>query len=360
MVEITVKAADSASAMEEIEKRLGADAMIVSTNRVDGQIEIVATNDDPSKYQKTPEPLVLDKNYRIKGFSDVLNAKLSVDDKPLKSDDKPLKNVTAESHRQIAENAENIKGEIDKLVELSTRFNPEKDNDTSVHELFQMSGIKKSLIENIENPDSSPSIEGASKILAKSFIHGKCDHFESSSLYLVMGNAGAGKTLFSKKLKTLFETQTDAKSCTLFGKSNVKKSITEIKSWFAKNKSKIIEKKKIGIIELSNEENIDDFLLNFSKLKTDIKISILNLIPVGNSYEYLVKNLPQRRLENEYLALTKLDLCDLSILEIAAFVELNHKCMFFSGVPSSEEGLYFAKVGQTVDHIVQTIENRMD
>ena len=360
MVEITVKAADSASAMEEIEKRLGADAMIVSTNRVDGQIEIVATNDDPSKYQKTPEPLVLDKNYRIKGFSDELNAKLSVDDKPLKSDDKPLKNVTAESHRQIAENAENIKGEIDKLVELSTRFNPEKDNDTSVHELFQMSGIKKSLIKNTENPDSSPSIEGASKILAKSFIHGKCDHFESSSLYLVMGNAGAGKTLFSKKLKTLFETQTDAKSCTLFGESNVKKSITEIKSWFAKNKSKIIEKKKIGIIELSNEENIDDFLLNFSKLKTDIKISILNLVPVGNSYEYLIKNMPQRRLENEYLALTKLDLCDLSILEIAAFVELNHKCMFFSGVPSSEEGLYFAKVGQTVDHIVQTIENRMD
>ena len=57
MVEITVKAADSASAMEEIEKRLGADAMIVSTNRVDGQIVIVATNDDPSKYKKTPEPL---------------------------------------------------------------------------------------------------------------------------------------------------------------------------------------------------------------------------------------------------------------------------------------------------------------
>ena len=67
----------------------------------------------------------------------------------------------------------------------------------------------------------------------------------------------------------------------------------------------------------------------------------------------------ERRLENEYLALTKLDLCDLSIAEIAAYIELNHKCMFFSGVPSSTEGLYFAKVGQTVDHIVQTIENRV-
>ena len=100
-------------------------------------------------------------------------------------------------------------------------------------------------------------------------------------------------------------------------------------------------------------------MLNLSKLDSAIKISILNLVPVGNSYEYLTKNMPPKRLENEYLALTKLDLCDLSILEIAAFIELEHKCMFFSGVSSPEEGLYFAKVGQTADHIIQTIESRM-
>ena len=353
MVEITVKAVDSASAMEEIEKRLGADAMIVSTNRVDGQIEIVATNDDPSKYQKNPEPLVLDKNYRIKGFSEVLNSKLS-------TDDKPLNNESSENHIQIAKNAENIKGEIDKLVELSTLSNGSKENENSVSQIFQMSGIKKSLIENTEHLDSRSSIEDASKILAKAFINGKCDHFESSIIYLVTGNDAAGKTLFAKKLKNLFETQIDAKSCTIFEQFNGKKSLTEIKSWFSKNKSKIIEKKKIGIIELLNKENIDNFVLNLSKLGSDIKISIVNLVPVGNSYEYLMKNMPKKRIEHEYLALSKLDLCDLSILEIAAFVELNHKCMFFSGVPASNEGLYFAKIEQTVDHIVQTIENRMD
>ena len=121
MVEITVKAVDSASAMEEIEKRLGADAMIVSTNRVDGQIEIVATNDDPSKYQKPPEPLVLDKNYRIKGFSEVLNSKLSAEDKPLKSE-------ISENDRKIAKNAENIKLEIDKLRQESINGISEKYN----------------------------------------------------------------------------------------------------------------------------------------------------------------------------------------------------------------------------------------
>ena len=352
MVEITVKAADSASAMEEIEKRLGADAMIVSTNRVDGQIEIVATNDDPSKYQKTSEPLVLDKNYRIKGFSDVLNSKLS-------GDDKPLNNGISKNHNQIVQNAENIKSEIDRLVELSIPSNEIMPNEPTVAKLFQMSGIKKSMIENTEYSDNVSSVKDASKILAKSFINGKCDHFESSSLFLVTGNEGSGKTLFTKKLKTLFENQSDPKLCTIFEQFNVKKSLTEIKSWFSKNGSKISEKKEVGIIELSNIENIDDFLLNLSKQESDIKISIVNLMPVGNSYEYLMKNMPQKRFENEYLALTKLDLCDLSIVEIAAFVELNHKCMFFSGVRSSEEGLYFAKVGETADHIVQTMESRM-
>ena len=247
MVEITVKAADSASAMEEIEKRLGADAMIVSTNRVDGQIEIVATNDDPSKYQKTPEPLVLDKNYRIKGFSDVLNSKLSAEDKPLKSE-------IFKNDSEIVKNAENIKVEIDKLVELSSRSSETKGKQTSVFEVFQMAGLKKSLIEITENLDSRPSIEDVSKILAKSFINGKCDHFENSTIYVVKGNEGAGKTLFAKKLKTLFEMQNDAKSCTIFEQFNVKKSLTEIKSWISKNKSQILAKKEIGIIELSNTE----------------------------------------------------------------------------------------------------------
>ena len=52
---------------------------------------------------------------------------------------------------QIAKNAENIKLEIDKLVELSSRPHEIKEKESSVFELFHMSGIKKSLLENTEN-----------------------------------------------------------------------------------------------------------------------------------------------------------------------------------------------------------------
>ena len=356
MVEITVKAVDSASAMEEVEKRLGADALIVSTNRVDGQIEIVATNDEPSKYQKTLEPLVLDKNYRIKGFSDILNSKLSDDDKPFGLKD-------SANLSQIAKNAENIKSEIDRLVQLSSKVMEAKDferNGNNVFELFQMAGVKKSLFESHENLDAEPTIEEAAKIIAKSFIHGKCDNFENSKIYILKGSEGSGKTFFAKKLKSLLESQLNPKFCTILDQFGAKKPVTEIKNWLSKNKISKNETNGCCIVELSNQDNFDEFLLNISKLESDLKISIINLVPVGNSYEYLMSNILPKSYENEYLAVTKLDVCDLSIQEIAAFVELDQKCMFFSGVPSPDEGLYFAKVGQTVDHIVQDMSKRMD
>ena len=356
MVEITVKAVDSASAMEEVEKRLGADALIVSTNRVDGQIEIVATNDEPSKYQKTLEPLVLDKNYRIKGFSDILNSKLSDDDKPLGLED-------SANLSQLAKNAENIKSEIDRLVQLSSKVMEAKDfeqNANNVFELFQMAGVKKSLFEGHENLEAEPTIEEAAKIIAKSFIHGKCDNFENSKIYILKGSEGSGKTFFAKKLKSLLESQVNPKFCTILDQFGAKKPVTEIKNWLLKNKSSKNETSGCCIVELSNHDSFDEFLLNISKLESDLKISIINLVPVGNSYEYLMSNILPKSYENEYLAVTKLDVCDLSIQEIAAFVELDQKCMFFSGVPSPDEGLYFAKVGQTVDHIVQQMSKRVD
>ena len=287
MVEITVKAADSASAMEEIEKRLGADALIVSTSKVDGQIEIVATNDEASKYTKANEPLILDKNYRIRGFSDVLNSKLSDDDKPF--------GLSGSSNlRQIEKNAENIKSEIDRLVKLSSNVNETKGfarNANNVFELFQMAGVKKSVFKGHENLDTESTIEEVAKILAKSFIHGKCDNFENSAIYILKGSNGSGKTLFAKKLKSLLESQLDPKICTIFNQLGAKKQLTEIKTWLSKNKISKNETNGCCIVEFPDQDNFDEFLLNIIKLKSDLKISIINLVPVGKSYEYLMSNL---------------------------------------------------------------------
>ena len=51
-------------------------------------------------------------------------------------ENKPLNNESSENHIQIAKNAENIKGEIDKLVELSMLSNGSKENESSVSKIF--------------------------------------------------------------------------------------------------------------------------------------------------------------------------------------------------------------------------------
>ena len=63
MAEITVRAIDSALAMEEVQKRLGDDALIISTQRIDGQIEITATDEEFVKPDKETKPLILGETF---------------------------------------------------------------------------------------------------------------------------------------------------------------------------------------------------------------------------------------------------------------------------------------------------------
>ena len=76
MAEITVRAIDSALAMEEVQKRLGDDALIISTQRIDGQIEITATDEEVIKSQKENKPFILGEIYRQDNFSAVLDRKV--------------------------------------------------------------------------------------------------------------------------------------------------------------------------------------------------------------------------------------------------------------------------------------------
>ena len=68
MAEITVRAIDSALAMEEVQKRLGDDALIISTQRIDGQIEITATDEEVIKPEKEIKPFILGDIYRQDNF----------------------------------------------------------------------------------------------------------------------------------------------------------------------------------------------------------------------------------------------------------------------------------------------------
>ena len=110
------------------------------------------------------------------------------------------------------------------------------------------------------------------------------------------------------------------------------------------------------IIEKTNGKLDLDFLfLELKKIKSDVKISVVNTVAVGSSYEFLMKSIDPDLHQNQFIAFTKLDLCDISVPEISAILELDLKCLFFSGIDQVDDGLYFAKLAQIESFLAKKI-----
>jgi len=353
MVEIKVQASDSAAAMEEVEKRLGSDALIVSTTKVDGKIEIIATNDDPAKYQKLSEPLILDSDYRVSNFSDILG------DQVKKTKSEPNKSLDLVEDSTFEESLQAIKLELKKLEKLSqVDITAEQISEkNTVRDLLRSAGITKSIIDLSSKDSPRDSIEEIAKKLAKLFVHGKCPHFENSDVFLIVGSPFSGKSVFAKKLMRFLKNKEEVKDCTNLEGNTLREIVSQVTSWATKTTDNEKTSRKLAIAELSNIADVEKALISINQKNPKLKISIINVCEVGKSYQFIKRNFSKRALDNEYLAVTKLDLCDLSLSEISAFVELNHKCLFFSGMETETEGLFFAQVDKVKSHLVQTIEN---
>ena len=353
MVEIKVQASDSAAAMEEVEKRLGSDALIVSTTKVDGKIEIIATDDDPSKYKKLSEPLLLDSDYRVSNFSDILG------DQVKKTKSESNKSLDSVENSAFEESLNSIKSELKKLEKLSqVDIKSEQASDENiVQNLLRSAGINKNVIDLLGINASDDNIEEIAKKLAKLFVHGKCPHFENSDVFLIVGSPFSGKTVLAKKLMRFLKNREEVKDCTNLEGNTLKEIVSHVTSWATKISDNEKTSRKLAIAELSNIADVERALISINQNNPKLKISIINVCEVGKSYQFLRRNFSKRSLDNEYLAITKLDLCDLSLSEISAFVELNHKCMFFSGMETETDGLFFAQVDKVKSHLVQTIEN---
>ena len=351
MVEIKVQAADSASAMEEVEKRLGSDALIVSTTKVDGKIEITATNDEPLKYQKNSDPLILGSDYRVSNFSDILAPKVQ------EAEGKETESNSIFDNLAVNKSIQSIKAELVKLEKLSSAaVQPESSTlKRNASDLFQLAGVTKNVCDLLNKNTDEKNVEQFAKTLSKTFVHGKCPNFENSQIFLIIGSPSSGKSVFLKKLMTLMNTNEEISDCVNIKCHDQKLIADKICSWASKNAVEQNEKRRVAVSELNNSVNLDKALLEIYKYNPELKISVINACEVGKSYHYLKSNFLARKFDNEYLAITKLDLCDLSLGEISAFVELNHKCMFFSGIETEKDGLFFAQVDKVMSHILQTV-----
>ena len=181
MTEITVRAADSSLAMEEIQK-LGNDAYIVSTRKTGGQIEIVAT-DDNAAFTKKEKPFVLEGDYRINSFSSILDGRIA---------------AASESQANSSSNEMHAYKKIDQviseLVELKQLYNENQKStlDEDPYIKLRLMGFSKQVVESLKEKAGEEKIDSLIKRISKLFVSGKNKYFDESDVFIIVGQKVLG------------------------------------------------------------------------------------------------------------------------------------------------------------------------
>jgi len=331
---LTVTAKDSSTAMDEIVSKLGSDAMIISTRRVETGIEITATSDIldlKSRLNKREmDPVSFKSNRTLINKGEAGNIE-SVKETSLNTNDENFKTAFLNDIKMLLDKYQSqLTPTFNEMTFLSdvlvkqdghTRFNNRFSNNQYNREKF---------------------IE----IFSREIVD--IDHSEllNSSIIYIVGPSGSGKSTFAAKLVyTLKEKFSDTEFFLLEANRNnfVEQSIlsfcAKITGLCYRDKlEEITNDHRIKVVEL----DLDTYLTlkETKKLNADAKTFLT--IPAGSSCSLIASILKKLKTVKPRVVFTKLDESDVNFDEVVEIFNFDCKLSFLSANAKLSEGLCFA------------------
>lgn len=367
MPEFKISAADTALAMEEVERKLGPDALILSTERREGMIEILATNDPDQieaamqhSLKKRQEKNKSQRNSASSDFSKLLDLKhefysireglseISALQVPLEENEL-IDQVGPPPGTEFELAINRIKNEIQTLIDNKLNVEPMVSVETQMRVLGFSSASTEELLRGQELEDKIAPIL---KKFAKLVVQGKDKNFDSSEVIIVCGPERSGKTTLAKKLGKFLPSLDEESPNRVISDASFSDLETCLQTEVSTNITSLFRKKldtTLGggriIFDYDGPmDTLGSFLLRLSKLKEQPKFSLVYTLEVGKSYSAVKELLKFCDLPNLFIALTKMDMLEVSISELSAIFDIKQKIQFFSGLKVTEGGLDFAKV----------------
>ena len=331
---LTVTAKDSATAMDEIVSKLGSDAMIISTKRVETGIEITATSD------------ILDLKTRLK--------KREIDPIAFQSnrtaiDKEEAKNIGSGKESALNMPGENLKAaflnDIKMLLDkYQSQLTPTYNEITFLSDtLLKQDGnsrFKNRFSQNQYNREKF--IENFSRDIVD-INHS--DLLDSSIIYIV-GPSGSGKSTFAAKLVYILkEKHSNSEFLLLEANRNnfVEQSILSFCAkitglYYRDTMAEIKNDDTIKVVEM----DLDTFLTlkETKRLNTDAKTFLT--IPAGSSRFMIASMLKKFKTIKPRIVFTKLDEGDVNFDEIVEIFNFECKLSFLSANAKLSEGISFA------------------
>ena len=362
MTVLTIRAQDTATAMDEIVEKLGKDSFIIGTKKIGNEILVKATN-KPKKEIK-PQKKVNQK------FDEMISKELNVSS--------PLSTFKDISTNKRGSNERLDLGYLndDKINKLNSEFkalkkqlngmiltdmaglSPNLRNTTKV-KLQEIGFSNNTLIkfnDKLENENSEEGVQNFIGDLANSLtLDDSIDNLVKSKYVFIVGASGSGKTSFSAKLAASFvqEIKSDNVALCKLGKQNEFLN-DNLKSYSrlinipnvhilpenAQQKIESIEKKLI--IDVStNSDDVLDLLKNLKEKVGSNKILTILVVPSGSNKYNIKKLLDIYGSINPILAFTKLDENDISPEELSVVAENNCSIGYLTNTRSILKSINF-------------------
>ena len=374
MTTLTIQAADTASAMDEIEERLGKDALILSTTKKHGKVVMQATNgaDLPSP---SPTPAASD-------FSHMYNAGISssLPGKPRVSANAPINQApdnsaaTAQTHaagsiqRAMMQALGLIADRIDQLdSKLSGMMltgpdgiNAGLQDSTPVQ--LSRAGYSQNTILRLHTAFAGLSYDdGVTSFLdclAEDLADQKSEFLLQKRVIFVVGTTGSGRTTLASKLAASLKDSHPGKEVALASLSaTLNETDTKLRSY-----GRLLNITVSQITQDMPDQQFDkmtdfdmmvvdvtlpaeDAVARVSQLKQylgDQDTAVVLSLPGGSSAKMIALTVDQFATLSPTIGLTKLDECETAAAEFSALAESGARISLLSGTKSVVGAIAFA------------------
>ncbi len=370
MATLKFLASDSATAMEEVIRKLGPDALIVSTSKKGNKVEIEATND------KVSTKRVTSKNSKDSSFSEVLHSKIDflrekqrnrIFSKNNREIDMSLDGETIVDNRTPS-NINDVKEQIASLQNMLTgmvitdeRGVNEKIGHSTSLKLRQLE-FSPEIVTSLQ-----PAFEGLSfergkaafiNAFSKKIAYDEAGEVLGSKVIFLVGPSGAGKTTMAAKLGARILEKSKLNDLALISTDDNLHYQSDDLGHFSKllnvPKFKLkIQNQTTDIDEIPHSQKIVDVssveahaIHLISAARNEIgatKVTSILCLP-GSSNKQLISNqLEAYKDLNPLIAFTKLDESEIFPRELSVIAEKNVKIGFITGSRSILGSLALAK-----------------
>ena len=355
MATITVTAKDSTSAMEDVFEQLGEDAYIIETTKKNGKVSMQATNDS----------LILKETNRpsVKKFSKIFDSKL-IDQIPapkkafaeiISTEDilsqKSSSSVSKDDFETLRTEILSIRSMLSGLMITK----PEGLDFELGHSLpvqFMQSGFSSELIgsfsSNLNQLDEEKGRFSFLRSLSRKLVAPFAENVYDARIISLIGGSGSGKTTLAAKIATCCaETAKFQKPVLVSVTETATKSTDDLKA-FGRLLNMPVKQVAIGslssilkqkdtqfILDISSEaKKTIETLLKVSELFSPTEFKIVQTLPGNYNKQMIIHQTSLYDSLEPLVALTKLDECELSPVELSALVSAKAQIALLTGTKS--------------------------